>query len=285
MLKGNSKMQSVNVSEIDWGLKPLQNKMLEMLSYVHEFCVVNGIDYCLAYGTALGAARHRGFIPWDDDVDIYMTSDSYKRFKDAFETKGDQQKYFFQELDPIDGMVTLTKLRMNGTTYIEPLYKDAGIHQGIYIDIFILHNAPDSAIKRKIMCFANQYLVLKGLSNRGYKEKKAYIPLLTFLRLFPKNFLRRLALKQIYKNDTKKTKSFFDNDLRNYNKSFYPSNIIFPAQTTAFEGVELCVPADLNSYLKWVYGNYNELPSYQDIKNSQHAAQWYVDRDYKSVIK
>lgn len=277
-------MKKQDVLDIDWGLKPLHDKMKEMLCYVHDFCVTNGLEYCLAYGTALGAARHKGFIPWDDDVDIYMTENSYRRFKELFENSGDKNKYFFQELDEIDGLVSLTKIRMNGTTYIEPLYRNANVHQGIYIDIFILHKAPRSTLRRKIMCLANQYLVLKGLSNRRYKGKRAYIPLLAFMRLFPKNFLRKIALKCVYEYDGIASENFFDNDLRYYKKSFYPSRYVFPAKLVEFDGVSLYAPGELDTYLKWVYGDYHKLPTYEMIKRSQHAAKWDVETDYKFFI-
>lgn len=267
-----------------WGLEPLHKKMLEMLVYIHDFCKKNNIEYSLAYGTALGAVRHGGFIPWDDDVDIYMSAGSYEKFRTTFKCQGDHQRFFLQEMEGIEGKQLLTKLRMNGTTFIEPLYKDSGIHQGIYIDIFILHDAPINNLKKRVMCISNQYLVLKGLSNRKYVKKKAYIPLLAFMRIFPKDFLRKKALREVYKYDGCDDGIVFDVDLRSYSKSFYEKSIVFPAQTMQFCGVELCVPAKPDEYLSWVYGDYMKIPSDEVINNAQHASVWDIDRDYSEYL-
>ena len=164
----------------DWGLRPLHDKMLELLTWLHSFCRENGIDYCLAYGSALGAVRHKGFIPWDDDVDIYMTGESYKKFRALFRTlEGESFNYLLQEIEEIDGMCTLSKIRIKNTTFIEPLFEKSNLHQGVYIDIFILHNAPSNSIKRHKMCISNQYLILKSLSNRHFKGNRM-ISLLLF---------------------------------------------------------------------------------------------------------
>lgn len=278
------RMVDKNPIIIDWGLKPLHDKMLEMLKDLHAFCMQYDIEYCLAYGSALGALRHEGFIPWDDDVDIYMTANSYEMFKKQFSINGDKSKYFFQEIDPIDGMVTLSKVRMNNTTYIEPDFRDSGCHQGIYIDIFILHEAPSSFMKKRLMCFANQYLVLKGLSNRRYKRKTALIPLLELMRLFPRDFLRRGALQTIYQIGEADSGLFFDNDLRTYKKSFFCRELVFPARLCDFEDTKLYVPGHCEEYLKKVYGNYMAIPDYETINRAQHAEVWDVENNYTKYL-
>lgn len=275
--------KEVDVCSIDWGLAPLHNKMLEILEYIDSFCTEHSIEYSLAYGTALGAARHGGFIPWDDDVDIYMTVDGYRRFRRLFFENGDKEKFYLQELGSCGDMFVMSKLRMNGTTCIEFLYKNYDMHQGIYIDIFILFDAPKSSIKRRVMNFANQYLVLKGLSNRHYARRKAYIPLLAFMRLFPKDFMRKWALKKLY-NSKHLSSDAYDTDMRKYKKSFYPKSYVFPSKRMLFQGKELCVPGNIEFYLKRAYGDYMTLPSYDSIRRSQHAEVWDVDEDFRKYV-
>jgi lipopolysaccharide cholinephosphotransferase len=265
----------------DFGLKDLHDRMFEILKYVHYFCQENKIDYCLAYGSALGAIRHKGFIPWDDDADIYMTVEGYRRFRELFWKVGDKEKFYLQELDAIDGLLSMAKLRMNETAFIEPLFKDYDMHQGIYIDIFILYDAPLNRYQRYFMNMARQYLVLKGLSNRRYCRKKLFIPILALMRLFPYNFLRKNALMLLHKYENKDAEEVFDPDLRKYKKSFYRKDLIFPARRAEFITEKLFVPAKAEEYLKWVYGDYMAFPEIESIQKAQHAIIWNVNRDFR----
>lgn len=275
---------SDNPMNIDWGLDELHKNLLEILIYVDEFCNNNDIQYCLAYGTALGAARHKDFIPWDDDVDIYMPYKDYVTFRELFNEKGNKELFYLQELGAVDNYITVAKLRMNGTTFIEPIYDGYDMHHGIYIDIFILFNAPISKYKRRKMLIANQYLLLKGLSNRHYQRSKKYLPLLIFLSLFPKNFLRRSAYKYLHMFCNDMSDTFFDVDMRTFKRSFYAKTILFPTKKVSFSGIELNGPANIKEYLKMQYGDYMRIPTIESIKHSQHASNWDLDNDFRNKV-
>lgn len=273
-----------NAKNYDWGLESLHSILLEELLYVHEFCEENDIEYCLAYGSALGAKRHEGFIPWDDDVDIYMTLEGYEKFRGLFKQKG-SEKYYLQEIRPINGMIVDAKLRINNTTYLEKLYKNYDMHQGIYIDIFILFPAPKQTIKKMIMNIANQYLVFKELSNRHYVSRKAYVPLLALMRIFPKDFLRKTALSILYKYRNCEFDEYYDTDLRKYSRSFWKKSTIFPLKKIKFENMQLYIPNDLETYLTKQYGDYRIVPSMENIKRAQHSSLWRTDVDFRNYLK
>lgn len=128
-------------------LREVQLCQLDILKVVAEICDRHSIPYYLAYGTMLGAVRHKGFIPWDDDVDIYMRYEDLLRFKKICQ-KELPEKYFYQDPDTDIGARWLfTKVRANGTRMSESFDKQgqfASYHEGVWIDIFPLLDAADT---------------------------------------------------------------------------------------------------------------------------------------------
>ena len=92
-----------------YGLKPLQDKILQIAAYIDKVCEKNGITYSLMGGSALGAIRHCGFIPWDDDLDIFMKPKDYEKFRNYFRQCGDTENYYLQELTERDGKILSAK--------------------------------------------------------------------------------------------------------------------------------------------------------------------------------
>ena len=124
-------------------VRDVQDKILETMKFIDKLCRENGIVYYIMGGTALGAIRHGGFIPWDDDLDIFMTPSEYERFKKIFEAQK-SEKFVLQEWRTTPNYLEYAKIRMNGTTFIEEHFKDRkDMHHGIYVDIMILHPAFD----------------------------------------------------------------------------------------------------------------------------------------------
>lgn len=261
----------------------LQDKILEIAVDVDAFCEDNEIDYCLMGGSALGAKRHGGFIPWDDDLDIFMTPDNYEKFRESFLKKGDTEKYYLQEWGLVDGMVTISKVRLNNTTYIEESLKDYDIHHGIYIDIFILHNCADNVISRLKQCFWAKYVIMKGLAARGYNRRTGVLGVaLKIMALFPEYFLVKHGLKQVYKYRNKKTKCFcnfmgkavYKNAI--YKREWFENSVYAP-----FEKVQLKIPENLHDFLTFRFGDYMIPPSPERIKWEQHAQFWDTEKDFR----
>lgn len=264
---------------------PLQDKILEIMVNIDKICKKNNIEYCLMGGSALGAKRHGGFIPWDDDLDIFMTPDNYEKLRTILKDGKTLPNYYLQEWGLVDGMVTISKIRDNNTTYIESSLKNWKMHHGIYIDIFILHVSPDSKILQLKQCFWAKYVVLKSLANKGYtKRKGAAGILLKFMRLFPKSFLIKHGLKQVYKYRDRTT-NYYCNFLgkAGYKKGLYRKDIMYPFKSVKFEKVDLMVPAKIDDFLKCRFGDYMKIPSPEQIKWNQHAEIWDVNKSYTKV--
>ena len=271
----------------DWGIKKLQEKILEIAVYVDEFCEENGIDYCLMGGSALGAVRHGGFIPWDDDLDFFMTPDNYEKFVKALSEKGDKERFFLEPFGHFDNMVTLGKVRAKNTTYIEESLVDYGISHNVYLDIFILHTCPENSLKRRNQYIWAKYIVCKAqcakdLSRYGLGLKT----LLRFLRMFPRLFLVRHGLKQVYKYRNEKS-SLYCHYLgkARYKNGTYRRDWFETTKRVPFENVTLRVPIGIEDFLTERFGDYMKIPSLDSIKREQHASVWDVERDYKEYLE
>ena len=107
-------------------LRKLQLTQLEMLKYVDSFCKANGINYSIAYGTLLGAVRHKGFIPWDDDLDICMPRDDYNKFIELWK---DTDTYLLQNHNTDnDFSQSFTKIRKKNTAFVQEVDLNCNYH-------------------------------------------------------------------------------------------------------------------------------------------------------------
>jgi lipopolysaccharide cholinephosphotransferase len=257
----------------DWNIKKLQDKILEIAVYVDELCMQNGIQYCLMGGSALGAVRHGGFIPWDDDLDFFMTPDNYEKFVRVFEEKGDKSRFLLEPFGQFDQMVRLGKVRAKNTTYIEESLADYDISHNVYLDIFILHTCPNSTWKRKKQYIWAKYFVakaqsVKDLSRYGFALRMA----LRVLKCFPRLFLVKHALKEVYKYRTEKS-DWYCNYLgkANYRKGTYKREWFETTKRVPFENVTLNVPIGVEEFLSERFGDYMKIPDIDRIRREQHA--------------
>lgn len=164
-------------------VRDVQNKILDVMKFIDKVCREKGIIYFIMGGTALGAIRHGGFIPWDDDLDIFMTPEEYKEFKKAFKELNSPD-FVIQEWKTVDKYLEYAKVRMNGTTLIEHNFASRkDMHHGIYVDIMILHKVPDNQQIQKKVYYQSKFVTLLGLSQRNWKPKtKAQSLALTVLK-------------------------------------------------------------------------------------------------------
>lgn len=259
-----------------WGILGLQNCILNIAEYFDGFCEAHGIDYCLMGGSALGAIRHKGFIPWDDDLDVFMRPAEYDRFQRLFKQAGDHVKYYLQEWGGNKDKVTFAKLRLNQSHYGESDLEKLDIHKGVYIDIFILHSCPDSRLGHWRQYLWSRYLVLKSLANRNYMRRGIIGNLiLKPLKWLPKRFLVDYALNKIYLKADSDTKYYCHYLGRaGYSKGLYKSEYFRKSKKVPFESIELRVPERVEEYLKERWGNYMKLPSKEEIAYFQHSSEW-----------
>lgn len=269
-------------------IRDVQMKILVIMKYIDKLCRENGIVYYIMGGTALGAVRHGGFIPWDDDLDIFMKPADYYKFKAIFEeNKGDG--FVLQEWNTTPKYLEYAKVRMNGTTFIEENFKDRrDMHHGIYVDIMILHKVPDKILTQRFVYFCSKFVTLYALSQRNWKPKnKIQVLLLKCLRLIPSGLLNELCYEYIYKYDDIKsnykycywiTPAKFRNGL--FDKSFFESPV-----DISFEDTRLLASEKIREYLEYRYGDYMKLPSKESRKAAVHAWIYDTERDYSEYME
>ena len=172
---------------------------------------------------------------------------------------------------------------MNGTMYIETLTKDWDIHQGIFVDIFILHRCPNNKLLQLWQCFWAKCSVVKGLSMRNYDDKKGFMGFLVkFSKILPEWLVLDFALKQLYRFRNVKS-DYFCNFLGKavFKKGIYKKKWFENTEYLPFETVKLKVPCGLHDFLSERFGNYMIIPDQQSIKRAQHADKWYLEAPFE----
>lgn len=269
-------------------VRDVQQKILETMKYIDKLCRENGIVYYIMGGTALGAVRHGGFIPWDDDLDIFMTPDEYEKFKAVFE-KEKSDKFVLQEWKTTPNYLEYAKVRMNGTTFIEECYKERhDMHHGIYVDIMILHKVSTHLLVQKAVYYMSKFVTLYALSQRNWKPKtKVQALVLKSLKLMPCKIMAKIAYKWIYKYDNRAdgykycywiTPAKFKNGL--FDKSFFEQPVDIPFEDTVLWGSQ-----NIKPYLEYRYGDYMKLPSEEAQKAAVHAYIFDTQKNYTEYLE
>jgi lipopolysaccharide cholinephosphotransferase len=268
------------IQEYKSEINELQKIQLSMLKDFDAVCQKHRISYQLFSGTALGAVRHKGFIPWDDDIDVVMLREDYERFFDSASKELDSNKYYVQREFSEHWPMFFSKLRLNGTTYIEKYHShDARIHQGIYIDIFPCDNLSDSRLMQKLQYSASKIVIAKSLYTRGYETnstvKKCFMQ---FCRILPTEPFKRLCIRR---NDSSSLKvhTFFGGG-KKFERSIYLREWFEQSVKMRFEDSEFPVSAHYDEMLRVMYGDYMVMPTLEQRVCKRHAAIVDINKPY-----
>ncbi len=279
-----------NELEDTYGILQLQNKILEIMVYLDSVCKKNNIKYYLMGGSALGAMRHKGFIPWDDDLDIFMPYNDYMRFAKLSSKILDKKKFYFQCEDSEELPYFFSKLRMNSTTCMDEVNKHKkNMHQGIFVDIMCLNNAAPTSIGKKIQYYAAGLLKANAITKTEYKtdNKKKKVEL-AIAKICVRGLIKKLLLwlvRRYNKKSTVEVAHLFGR--AKYKNSFYLAKDFMSQKYVPFEKVELAVPNGVDRYLRTRYGEkYMEMPSEETkAMYTSHAMVWDVERDYTYYLQ
>lgn len=251
-------------------LRELQMLQLDVMKEIHKQCVANGIEYYLIAGSLLGAIRHGGFIPWDDDIDIAMMRPHYEKFKALFSKLFDTDKYFLQSYDTDAAFQpALMRVCIKGT-YVDVKSQEHLKHcKNTYIDIFPLDNVPDDVSLR-----------VKHAKNLKRIDDVMFAKL---YRVYPTNgcamrLMKKIVSKMLCVVPLKSLQSKRENEMRRYqdvdtecvcstvskygyNRQIMPREIYGTPTTVQFEDTQFMCPKQYLRYLSSLYGdNYMQLP-------------------------
>ena len=266
-------------------IEDIQDKLLEMAVYFDAFCKTNNVVYYLMGGSALGAIRHKGFIPWDDDIDVFMTFENYIKFFNACELSLDTDNYYLQKENTTEWPLFFSKLRLNGTTFIEEDTKDRKMHKGLFIDVMCLNNVSSVNLFRYIQFIAARLITIKTLAERGYttNNKLKIISMFVFKRLIGDYILSLLVkiVRSLNNKDTKYVGHLFGR--AKFNNTSFLREYLGKPMYVDFSKIKLPVPSNVEKYLELRYGSkFMEIPD-EKTKSLYQSHSVFVDlfNDYK----
>ncbi len=270
----------------EFDLRRLQLTELQILKDVADFCDSNDITYFLTAGTLLGAARHKGFIPWDDDIDICMDLTNYKRFLKLSQKL--PSVYYVQNYKTDKKCCySWTKIMIEGTTLIQNNMESYDIHQGIFIDVFMINGVADGkirgAIQRKALkikkCLLRKFYLLEA------KNEKPQL----WTRIIPELMRRPMIsfLEVLSSVDISKSRFCFSNEYSNISMAdIFQSKDFLPDKKVKlkFEDQKFFCPQNYTSILETLFGEWNTIPPIE--KRITHDICFIdFENDYSKYVK
>lgn len=267
-------------------LQQMQNAELDIFKVFIEMCEKLHLNYYVMGGTLLGAVRHKGFIPWDDDIDVGMLRDEYEIFMREAGSLLPPHLFLQNHRTEREFHSNAAKLRNSNTTFIETGIKNAKINHGIFIDIFPLDYYPDTSMKELWLKIRKK--VISARIN------------MVFEREHPENAVKRLLkapLKILYPTISKAVKKMesvymscpVSSKIANHNGAWEEKEIV-PVQWYAqgcelqFEGITVRGPKEYDKWLTQVYGDYMQLPPVEKRVTHHHTEVIDLERPYTEYM-
>ena len=262
-------------------IREIQQMELGIMEYIHEVCQKIGVKYFLAYGSLIGAVRHKGFIPWDDDMDICMLREDYEKLQDYLIANPDERYEVMSYKNNLNYVYPFMKVQDNHTYLLE---EDVRIdsNMGIYVDIFPVDGYENDANfknkmtklikKRQLSCYT-----FKGITNTKsvLNSLIRYISVIIFYFTNTNKYVAQI--EELAKS--RKVSDYEEVDYLIYkdmNKPVWRREWLEQVTTGTFEGKEFMIPKNYHEILTSDYGDYMQLPPVE-LRFSHHDFQlWKI---------
>ncbi len=238
----------------------LQEVILNIAIEIDTILTRNNIPYFLDGGTALGAVRHHGFIPWDDDFDIILLPEDYERFVEVCKTQLDQTKYSFYQAEK-DWPMHLSKIKLKGTS-IKELDEYPMADKGIYIDVFCFDYASNIKIVRYIQWLITRIWVVMAISTKPYTTNSPKKKIAIFLAKLVNSKWIRSQLRNLGRchEPTEYLSMAWCRTRSSWKKYFCERSIFNESKKIQFENKTFPIPTRIHDYLTICFGDYMKLP-------------------------
>lgn len=271
-------------------------KILEVLKYVLDFCDKNNIRYYGCAGTVIGAVRHNGIIPWDDDIDLMMPRKDYETFIRKFSAIKDCPCGIVTPNINSDYYLMYAKVYDNSCTLLER--KDLRCIIGPFVDVFPIDGCPaDSKVAESMFNEYRMYLDRWNLIVKYWGVRDYFY----YFRTLQWRYLLRHALYHVFKRKLKKTllskiralEGKYDYNESEYvitwcgqnafNREYHKSSWLEDGVKVKFGDIDLNIPTNYDAYLKCMYGDYMKLPPEEDRVSHHYVA--YLNMNERETIK
>lgn len=262
-------------------IREIQQMELGIMEYIHETCQKIGVKYFLAYGSLIGAVRHKGFIPWDDDMDICMLREDYEKLQDYLIANPDERYEVMSYKNNLNYVYPFMKVQDNHTYLLE---EDVRIdsNMGIYVDIFPVDGYVDDANfknkmtklikKRQLSCYT-----FKGITNTKsvLNSLIRYISVIIFYFTNTNKYVAQI--EELAKS--RKVSDYEEVDYLIYkdmNKPVWRREWLEQVTTGTFEGKEFMIPKNYHEILTSDYGDYMQLPPVEQRVSHHDFKLWKI---------
>ena len=254
----------------DGKLPCVKRILLQMLLEVDGICKKHHIQYFLAGGTLLGAVRHKGFIPWDDDVDIMMTRDQYETFLSVMDEELPDKMFYQTPETDSNSHYLFDKIRLNGTLLMTEFGAQfPEMHNGIFLDVIVQDRTARKKSAQKIHIFITHQL--RKMAMNKWEDKYTYDTRRFLRRQYQriKNFITKRSSFSTLEHARKKVLTLYANTEtgwlydgmgRNIEKGAFPEGWLKESIDMEFEGHLFPVPKEYDAYLTYLYGDYRQMP-------------------------
>ena len=262
----------------------LHKVLLLILDDTLEICRENGLRFVLIGGSAIGALRHGGFIPWDDDIDLAMPRADFEKFTRIVRERYGDKYTILHPRDRENYGRTIPKIRLNGTEYRTVLEKDLD-ECGVFIDIFLIENVPDNNLLMFCQGFLSMAFSFALSCRRLFRGRKWYgqlMPGLSFRVKCALGFLFSFASYETWTRWTdywnsrcrnpKTRRVSIPTDERHYFGEINTRQALCQTREVIFEGRTCYVPAQVESYLTGIYGDYMQIPPKEKQERNRYLA-------------